>query len=431
MIDIEEIRDARFMSLLSVADNPQAKEFVEGLVTFLKSKEIRKRKRQAEREKAFANAIELIIADLMLGFQQQDNRWSYHQMSSGSFTDEPVGYKLFRSIVSALEEAGLIEVSLGRNHKGIQWDEEGTTSYAPGLATRFRPAQSLVDMAAQYGLKENEYHLSFKTQLPKKVIEVRAAKVKGEGRGRKLKPPQTSRFFEAEAEIKTLNLFLSGFELTGGAFTGFRRLFNEGNIKGFDYDRGGRLFNSDGQGYIGLSSEERQSLQIDGEDIVEIDINASYLTIYHGLMGVPLPDKEDIYAIDGLPREVVKAWFSVSFGVQKFHTRWPTETMEKLRASCKDFKPTMTVKAVGKKVVEQFPIMADWPLSGLSWSKLMFIESEIVIGTMMTMMEKYQAPCFPVHDAIIVRKKDEELAKNILTKEFEAHADITPRLKLK
>ena len=91
----------------------------------------------------------------------------------------------------------------------------------------------------------------------------------------------------------------------------------------------------------------------------------------------------------------------------------------------------MTVRAVGKKVIEHFPIMAKWPLSGLSWSKLMFIESEIFIGTMTTMMEKYQAPCFPVHDAIIVRKKDEELAKNILTKEFEAHADITPRLKLK
>jgi len=36
-----------------------------------------------------------------------------------------------------------------------------------------------------------------------------------------------------------------------------------------------------------------------------------------------------------------------------------------------------------------------------------------------------------VHDAIIVRKKDEELAKNILTNKFEAHANITPRLKLK
>lgn len=431
MIDIEQIRDARFMSLLSEADSPQAKEFVEGLTVFLKSKEIRKRKRQAEREKAFANAIELIIADLMLGFQQQDNRWSYHQMSSGSFTDEPVGYKLFRSIVSALEEAGLIEVSLGRNHKGIQWDEEGTTSYAPGLATRFRPKQSLLDMATKYGLREHEYHLSFKTQLPKKVIEVRAAKVKGEGRGRKLKPPQTSRFFEVEEEINTLNLFLSGFELNGGTFTGFRRLFNEGNAKGFDYDRGGRLFNSDGQGYIGLSSDERQSMQIDGQGIVEIDINASYLTIYHGLMGAPLPDKEDIYAIDGLPREVVKAWFSVSFGVQKFHTKWPEKKIKELRTSCEGFKSSMTVRAVGKKVIDYFPIMADWPLSGLSWSKLMFIESEIVISTMTTLMEKYQVPCFPVHDAIIVRKKDEELAKNILTKDFESHAEITPRLKLK
>ena len=38
MIDIEEIRDARFMSLLSIADSSQAKEFVEGLTVFLKSK---------------------------------------------------------------------------------------------------------------------------------------------------------------------------------------------------------------------------------------------------------------------------------------------------------------------------------------------------------------------------------------------------------
>ena len=431
MIDIEEIRDARFMSLLSVADSSQAKEFVEGVVAFIKSRELRKRKRQAEREKSFAAAVEFIIADLMLGFQQQDNRWSYHQMSSGSFTDEPVGYKLFRSIVFALEEAELLEVSLGRNHKGIQWDEGGTTSYAPGLATRFKPAQSLIDMATQYGLKEDEYHLSFKTQLPKKVIEVRATKVKGEGRGRKLKPPQTSRFFEIEAEIKTLNHFLSGFELIGGKFTGFRRLFNEGDIKGFDYDRGGRLYNSDGKGYIGLSSEERQSMQIDGENIVEIDINASYLSIYHGLMGEPLPETEDIYAINGLPREAVKAWFSVTFGVKKFHTKWPSETIEELSASCEAFKPSMTVSAVSKKVIEHFPIMAEWPGSGLSWSKLMFIESEVIISTMQELMLKHQVPSLPVHDCIIVRKSDQELAMSVLSEQFKVIVGIEPRLKVK
>ena len=155
------------MSSLSIADSPQAKES-------------RKRKRQAEREKVFTASVEIIIAELMLGFQKQDNRWSYHQMSSGSFADEPVGYKLFCSNVSALEEVWLIEVSLGRNHEGIQWDKGGTTSYAPGLATRFRPTQSLVDIVTRYGPKAVEYHLSFKTQLSKKVIEVRATEVKGE-----------------------------------------------------------------------------------------------------------------------------------------------------------------------------------------------------------------------------------------------------------
>ena len=44
----------------------------------------------------------------------------------------------------------------------------------------------------------------------------------------------------------------------------------------------------------------------------------------------------------------------------------------------------------------------------------MFIESEIVIGTMLELMRSYAAPSFPVHDSIIVRKLDTELALDIL-----------------
>ena len=40
---------------------------------------------------------------------------------------------------------------------------------------------------------------------------------------------------EMEAEIKELNRFLVSFELEGAGFSGYRRLFHEGDVEGFDF----------------------------------------------------------------------------------------------------------------------------------------------------------------------------------------------------
>ena len=48
-----------------------------------------------------------------------------------------------------------------------------------------------------------------------------------------------------------------------------------------------------------MRKAERPNLLINGEAISEIDINASYLSILHGISGYPLPDREDIYDIGG------------------------------------------------------------------------------------------------------------------------------------
>ena len=61
----------------------------------------------------------------------------------------------------------------------------------------------------------------------------------------------------------------------------------------------------------------------------------------------------------------------------------------------------------------------------------MFIESEIVIGTMLELMRSYSAPSFPVHDSIIVRKSDAELALDILSQQFSSKTGIRPKLKVK
>ena len=61
----------------------------------------------------------------------------------------------------------------------------------------------------------------------------------------------------------------------------------------------------------------------------------------------------------------------------------------------------------------------------------MFIESEIVIGTMVELMRRYGAPCFSVHDSIIVRKKDQKIAVDTLENQFLGRTSVEPKLKAK
>ena len=82
-------------------------------------------------------------------------------------------------------------------------------------------------------------------------------------------------------------------------------------------------------------------------------------------------------------------------------------------------------------ILEHFPMLVDWPSQRVNWADLMFIEGEIVIGTMLELMRSYGAPSFPVHDSIIVRKSDTELALDILSQQFSSKTGIRPKLRVK
>ena len=180
-----------------------------------------------------------------------------------------------------------------------------------------------------------------------------------------------------------------------------------------------------------MKSDERANILIDGEAVVEIDINASYLTILHALKNETMPDRKDIYAIAGLPRGVVKRWFTITMGSPKFQTRWLRSNLDEMKKAGVAHKPWMTVKAVEKVVLEHFPLMKDWPKQEVRWSNLMFIESEVIIGTMLELIQTYQVPSLPVHDCIIVRKSDQDLAMRVLSEQFKDKVVIEPRLKVK
>ena len=80
---------------------------------------------------------------------------------------------------------------------------------------------------------------------PNNVIEVRGKSTTVRGikiKGKKLKFGHTEKSRAMEANVKSLNKFLTGVELEGGSFSGYRRLFSNGDIDGFNFQWGGRLY---------------------------------------------------------------------------------------------------------------------------------------------------------------------------------------------
>ena len=75
--------------------------------------------------------------------------------------------------------------------------------------------------------------------------------------------------------------------------------------------------------------------------------------------------------------------------------------------------------------------MADWSLGDICWSNLMFIESEIIISTMLEFMNDHNIPSLLVHDFIVVRKSDQELAMRIISEQFYKQTGEAPKLKVK
>ena len=188
--DIDDLFKARYMNLSCPPASPEAKGLVEDIIDIITKSEKRKRARKADGLLVFNSAVGLIIGDLLIGLHTREAGWSYLSMSTSAFSDRPVGYKTFKPIVVTLEAVDLIEVSLGRNSKNIQFDKSDKVTYSPGFATRFKPTPLLVSMAEKAGVDGKAVTKHFPSKLPKQVIDLRARPQNNRGhkiKGRKLK----------------------------------------------------------------------------------------------------------------------------------------------------------------------------------------------------------------------------------------------------
>jgi hypothetical protein len=294
------------------------------------------------------------------------------------------------------------------------------------MATRFRITDSFLRLSEGCGITLDVLKTHFKPRPSLQQVRLKGTASRLGARkesARSMRFERTEKTKAIKHQLLEINSFLIEQRYEGMEFYGLRRLFNEGNHPSFDWNLGGRLYAVGDDSYQMLKKAKRLDIKINGEAVVELDINASFLRILHGLRGFALPTSDDIYAIDGIDRALVKAWVSCTFGHTKFHRAWPKTVVEELSKQGTTAWKEHSYPSLKPKVLEHFPVLRDWPECGIRWSGLMYEEAEAMITTMESLRTQ-GVVALPVHDSLIVPKSKGQLAERVMRKIFEARFGV-------
>jgi hypothetical protein len=390
----------------------------------------------------YANAVGAFIADLLAAVERDRSEgWLMCSHNKGDYSGQYVTWRMFDGVRTAWLEAGLIEHKPGYPGR-LAFGNPGPTS---GKLTRYRATTRLLEIAAEHGITPANVLENFKFEfvMPSELIRLTKPS---------MPTPDTPRVAKLRRDVAELNAFFAKHTLAHPTIKhlGWIRMFHE-YTEGYRWNKGGRLY-SQPQGracYQNLpetSEEESQptrlQMRINGERVVEIDISSSYLTIFYALCDQQLDSTEDAYAgilgSTALDRHVAKFWINASFGNTKLLSKWSKDVMEGLEAQLANkrlsgFDPKLyPMKRIKEKVLGRHPLLARWggEIKGRvrNYGDLMYIESESIIGAMLTLMRDHQVPSLPVHDSLIVPVSKFKVAKEALIHHFRKQTGVVPRL---
>ena len=357
--------------------------------------------------------------------------WSYRPTDSKAFTGGAISYRTFSAALEAAKAAGWVEVKDGFRQFLAPKGGDGW-SPARNWAPRFRLTPHFLSLAAPHGLyPENAAdHFALvpetaaKNLLVLKKPSARAGHLKVTGSG--LTFHRTAESDRLLDEVVEVNSFIAGHTIAGCLPVQLRRIFNGG------WDRGGRWYALGASNYQGMKKEDRLGITINGADVVEVDVKASYLTCLYGRLGINMDGDPDPYAVTDLPREVVKAFVTATLGNGSPISRWPKGCAEDLTAKgirLKDFPAGL----VGKAVLGRHPVLGDLKRLGMTWDRLMNLEALAITIAMLTLKREWGAVALPVHDSVIVESKFLDQACNSLRAGYRlvvgAEPKLEPRLK--
>ena len=410
-----DIINAKYLDFSKIPVTDHAVIFCKDILDQLIENEQRVRARRKKDLENYEFALKVVLSALMLAKAETNGGWVYRSVSKKSFANSVIKGDNFNHLIQELDRNGYIEIVKGSNHKA-----PFSAGFVPGIATRFKASNALVKRWKQRGFSIKDIRHHFKQQPSLKEIRLKAMSQRQRNQkavGKNLPVPRTNQVNVINAQLVSINRFLLEQSFDGMEFLGLRRIFNEGDHHDFNWNMGGRLYAIGEDNYQRLKKADRLKLKINNEPVVELDINASYLRILHGLRGFPLPESSDIYSVPTLHRSMVKAWISSTLGHTNFHRAWPTRTLDELKKDGLSVSKKQTYPAVQSLVLEHYAVLRDWPTCGIRWSHLMFEEAEAMIEVIKTLRDR-NVPSLPVHDSLIVPKSTGPLAKETIERVF-------------
>jgi hypothetical protein len=385
-------------------------------------------------------AIAAFLADLLMAQGNEDGAgWLRLSLNKKGFKKpSPVSYRMFDGLRTAWKAAGLIAEHAGYPGK-LGFGNPGPLF---GNMTRFRAAPMLIKICEDHGVlvSEAQDHFYIEFEMPSELVQL----TKPAGPTRNTVEARNMR-----SEVAELNAHFSTHELDGARHIGWVRKFHGASSDKYALNRGGRLYSQPpipATNYQSMPQERRLKLRLDGEAVSEIDISASYLTIFYAAHGQRIK-MEDAYSNivgpDALDRAIVKFWVNASFGNRSLITKWSPNLKKDFEKRNRDNgwvidSKKYSVRMVREKTLACHPLLGQWgtkvaPNMPWSYGHLMFSESRVIISTMLRLAREHNVPAVPVHDSLIVPRSKEAIAEQILDvdEQFNQIIGVKPTLKVR
>jgi len=307
-----DIKEAKYMDLAIIPVSDVSSQFCNYVIKLIEEIENRKRARRAKDQSSFEYASKLILGDLLIARTKDNAGWLFRSVSKKNFYHSEIKGDTFNLIVSLLEALDYLQVIRGSNHSH-PFAQSEDNRYVPGLATRFKASDKLLSLWQDTGYETIDLKDHFKKKPRLNEIQLKSASSryqKQKIKGKNLRVEKTTQTQAIKLRLFNINKYILKQNFEGMEFYGLRRLYNEGDHPSFNWNLGGRLYGVGENNYQRLKKEQRSMIKINGEAVEELDINASYLRILHSLRDFSIPDAEDIYAIEGIDRRIVKSWIA-------------------------------------------------------------------------------------------------------------------------
>lgn len=201
------------------------------------------------------------------------------------------------------------------------------------------------------------------------------------------------------------------------------RIFNE------SFSDGGRFYR---HWSLGLPSEYRRYIRINGERVTEIDYDSIHPFLLYAMRGLPMPDG-DMYEVDGMQegnkgqRKICKTILLSAFNVK------PWQNLEYVVMKAlheKDIYPKGNeVQHLIDGLKERHRPIKNYFASGVG-RKLQRKDSDIAERIILRLRGR-NVPCLPVHDSFIVPASSREALQEAMIQEARAVTGQFPRVSVK